>query len=450
MRELGMVDDDLSTTTIPTAIAASSSTTTSTATLPASPPTTPTTPVTRPPTSPLPAPSPAPRPYNTRSSNAPLPGSLGSRKRFAADDLVNDRLAPVPVTTPVVGRTRSRISATLPTRPKRKLSSIDEKRTFKAASPSKTTANKSTSFMAMAAQNPVAARALPTPLTWHDVMILNLLEVTDLTDEDMSDTPPPPAVPKDQVVIDGETENWVDLATFIFFLDQSNSQAKATPTRPSLDPSYIAMLKWYFLSPQDPTQPESTVVAAALLTALLTELIAAELFVALPLNANGPASAIADPFPPPQGTTATTLGTTAIRNSAVENFRARIIVPSAADLLSGAGTFEVVAFYFELDRPPVELNNISTADFFTWTIPFNNGVWQAGQATFQHTGPLRVKMLWPFYQNAITFCHFDANFEVRLFSVSDSASTDLLLAIAIPRSKHAFSTGRRDHVHDSR
>lgn len=406
MEELNMVDDDLSTTTIPTAITASNSiptwTASSTATLPPLPP----------------APSRAP---GKRSSNTPPPGSLGSRKKSAAvgpSGLPVPATTPVPVTTAVFGRTRS---ATLSMRNR---GSVDEKGTFKAASPSKTTANKSSSFMAIAAQNPVAARALPTPLTWHDVMISNLLEVTDLTDEDISDTPLPPAVPKDQVVIDGETENWVDLATFIFFLDQSNSQAKATPTRPSLDPSYIAMLKWYFLSPQDPTQPESTVVAATLLTALLTELIAAELFVALPLNANGPASAILDPFPDAQGTAAATLGTTAIRNSAVENFRARIIVPSAADLLSGAGTFEVAAFYFELDRPPLQLNNISTADFFTWTVLFNNGVWQEGQATFQHTGPLRVKMLWPFYQNAITFCHFNANFEVRFFSVLDSASTD--------------------------
>jgi hypothetical protein len=50
-------------------------------------------------------------------------------------------------------------------------------------------------------------------LSWHDVMVANLLGRGDLAAQEADDMSLPPAVTN--VVEDGITQNWVDLVTFI-------------------------------------------------------------------------------------------------------------------------------------------------------------------------------------------------------------------------------------------
>lgn len=99
-------------------------------------------------------------------------------------------------------------------------------------------------------------------------------------------------------------------------------------------------------------------------------------------------------------------------NMIIQNFRARIIVPTQAQYLSGS-RMDVLAYYFELANPPSTLSNISSSEFLTWTVPFENVLWTHGQISFQHQGPLRVKMAWPQYANRATFIHFDTILNVR-------------------------------------
>lgn len=73
---------------------------------------------------------------------------------------------------------------------------------------------------------------------------------------------------------------------------------------------------------------------------------------------------------------------------------------------------QIKTFYFELGPPPTQLSNLAAADVWTWTLPFGNDSWKAGQAVFKHNGTLKVKMMWPATQDAATSCGFDADFKV--------------------------------------
>jgi hypothetical protein len=126
----------------------------------------------------------------------------------------------------------------------------------------------------------------------------------------------------------------------------------------------------------------------------------------LPLNPNGTKSSTDD--------LNALSGLAAIMDMTVQNFRARIVVPSQAQFASGS-FMQVLAYYFELTSPPTGFTTVSDADFFTWTVPFQNATWTHGQLTFQHQGPLRVKMAWPQYSNRVTFIHFDTTLNVSCF-----------------------------------
>jgi len=90
------------------------------------------------------------------------------------------------------------------------------------------------------------------------------------------------------------------------------------------------MLKWWSVS-ADGTKPETTIIASQLLNALLAETAVTELFIALPLNQNGAAGLAVDPFAPFQAATApNTLPSNAMLNLLLQNFCARVIVPSPA------------------------------------------------------------------------------------------------------------------------
>lgn len=264
-------------------------------------------------------------------------------------------------------------------------------------------------FIRLAATTPPLARLTPAPhRTWHDVMIANLIDITDLTLLSLEQQAPSIPVPLAQVPGDGFTASWVDLPTLIALIDKCNTEFVPTADNPRLDANYIARLKYWFVNPNDPTQPQPLIVASMLLNMLLTEEIAAELFVALPLNPSGTV-----PFSPFAATTTTTPPEAAMMTMLIQNFRAQVIVPTAAQLAQGA-TVEVASLYFELDSPPSGLDpTVTGANFFLWTLPFSNGLWAPGQATFHHASPLKINMLWPFYANAVTICQYDTQLQVR-------------------------------------
>jgi hypothetical protein len=127
---------------------------------------------------------------------------------------------------------------------------------------------------------------------------------------------------------------------------------------------------------------------------------------ALPLNPNGAKSSTSD--------LSALSGLAAIMDMTVQNFRARIVVPSQAQFASGS-FMQVLGYYFELTSPPTGFTTVSDSDFFTWTVPFQNATWTYGQLSFQHQGPLRVKMAWPQYSNRVTIVHFDTTLNVSYF-----------------------------------
>ena len=245
-----------------------------------------------------------------------------------------------------------------------------------------------------------------TPLTWHDVMIADLMDVSDIYAEDLEDLRPVPIpVPHDQVVVDGKTANWVDLPTYLAFMQSNNSQL--SPSAAQLTPEYFATTSYWFLSVDDPTKEEAPILAWMLLSLLISNDVATELMTAFPLNPNGPSSATLDPYMVGD-TPATSLNSSlGVWSMIAQNFRALIVVPNTP-----GAVLEVQCFYFELAPPPPDLNNISNSDFMTWTVPFSNSVWSTGQVNFQHTGNLRVKIIWPLYLDALTLCNFDGNITV--------------------------------------
>jgi hypothetical protein len=245
-----------------------------------------------------------------------------------------------------------------------------------------------------------------TVLTWHDIMVANLMNVPDLTAEDLEDIlTPPTAVPTGQVTVDGTTASWVDLPTFLSFIRTCNAQVVPSAATPQLSPDYLATLSYWFLSVADPSKEETPILAWMLLSLLLGPEPATELLTAFPVNPNGPSSATLNPFTVTSPAAANSGTGLAMWSMLVQNFRALIVVPTGAAL-------QVQCFYFELAPPPPELNSISSKDFLTWTVPFANAGWSVGQVSIAHTQNLRVKMKWPLYLDAITFCHFDGTLTV--------------------------------------
>lgn len=57
-------------------------------------------------------------------------------------------------------------------------------------------------------------------LTWHDVLVSELMDVTDLNATDLAEINLPTATTAAQVVVDGQTAVWVDLPTYLDFLER--------------------------------------------------------------------------------------------------------------------------------------------------------------------------------------------------------------------------------------
>lgn len=246
--------------------------------------------------------------------------------------------------------------------------------------------------------------------SWHDIMVSTLMDVPDLTvDELEAPSAVPTAIPLAQIVADGTTLQWVDLATYIKLIVASDSQV---PVGSKRDPDYLASLQFWFLNDQNPDGLETYIVAQLLLTYLLPVDVATEFLAALPLNPNGPQSINQNPFLQPDGSATANLitQTTAALNMSISNFRAQIVVPSPTKYAAG-WTIGSAQWYFELAPPASELQTISNSDFFTWTPAFENANWAPGQ-THVDLNSLKVKILYPQYTNASTFCYFNGNLSI--------------------------------------
>lgn len=78
---------------------------------------------------------------------------------------------------------------------------------------------------------------------FHDVIIANLIGNTDLATQYGHDISLPTVIPAAQVLADGVTPSWVDLATYISLMESSNSQFVPTKLQPRLDISYFQVCK---------------------------------------------------------------------------------------------------------------------------------------------------------------------------------------------------------------
>lgn len=127
---------------------------------------------------------------------------------------------------------------------------------------------------------------------------------------------------------------------------------------------------------------------------------------ALPLNPNGPLSAAQSIQQLP------TLA--ALAKMPVYNLRFEVETPS----LKTASRLETLSMYFELhtgtDPPSYIGNSLQAVDIMTWQIPFTNNSFRRGQMTMSHdpTTGIKVKLIWPFYQNRVMVAHFDSTLKV--------------------------------------
>ena len=127
---------------------------------------------------------------------------------------------------------------------------------------------------------------------------------------------------------------------------------------------------------------------------------------ALPLNPNGPTDFldVVEPM---------TIGA-AVTKLPVRNLRFEVRAPS----IETASRLEVLSLYFELQSStspsPFISNSLSPKDIMTWRVPFTNSNFSSGQFYFNHdaTKSIRVKIVWPFYENRMVIGHFNSTLNV--------------------------------------
>ena len=103
----------------------------------------------------------------------------------------------------------------------------------------------------------------------------------------------------------------------------------------------------------------------------------------------------------------------------VHNIRFEVVTPDRA----ANSRLLVYAMYFELhtggaNMPlPVIGTAMRPADVMTWRVPFANSTYQQGNINFAHDVEkgIRVKIVWPFYQNRTMIAHFDSTMNVRIY-----------------------------------
>jgi hypothetical protein len=243
-------------------------------------------------------------------------------------------------------------------------------------------------------------------LTWHDIMVADLLDVPGLAAEDIEEFPLPDPTPADQVPQDGQTPCWVDLATYISLMMLTNANPDPITDRPPLTSDYLNGMSFWLVDHKDSTKANDPVLAWVLLGLLIDPAFATEFMAALPLNMNGPSSGTLDPLAAGSNSPASQPNSAvALWSMVVQNFRALIAY-------SPTKALDVQSFLFELGPPPADLHVISNQDFLTWTVPFADSLWSVGQMQIRHSGNLRVKMTRPLCVDTLVFCNFDGTLEV--------------------------------------
>ena len=129
---------------------------------------------------------------------------------------------------------------------------------------------------------------------------------------------------------------------------------------------------------------------------------------ALPLNPNGPLGTLATLEKSPR--------TAAITLLPVQNLKFEVLTPNQQ-----TGTrLHTLCLYFELHTGganlpiPVIGTDMKPADIMTWHIPYANATYKQGYINFAHNVDkgVRVKIMWPFFQNRTLIAHFDSTMRV--------------------------------------
>lgn len=100
----------------------------------------------------------------------------------------------------------------------------------------------------------------------------------------------------------------------------------------------------------------------------------------------------------------------AVAKLPIFNVRWEVSSPSS----DPAVRLETISCYFEiktaLNMPGVLTNGLQPEDLLTWVIPFGNSSTSQGQFCMVHDASkgIRVKILWPMYQNRSMIAHFDS------------------------------------------
>ena len=237
------------------------------------------------------------------------------------------------------------------------------------------------------------------PTSWHQLMLSGLVSSDLDSIEDLTDSP----VPNSEVTPKQGKKVWVDLATFMSILIAENMKPNNGAGPRALPPEMVAKLKIWFCSPKTSDSKGNVPVLASMLLPLFLGMQGTERFLdALPLNINGYNSDL--------HSVSNLHSWAPMMQLSVENFRARIHNPLPSE------QFECYAMYFELNAPHPDLSSISPGEVLTWHVPFQNALWQHGQISFAHSGPLRVKIINPLAINRVIFCHFDSIISVCIVS----------------------------------
>ncbi|KAK6513807.1 hypothetical protein TWF506_008242 [Arthrobotrys conoides] len=245
-------------------------------------------------------------------------------------------------------------------------------------------------------------------MTWHDLMIMNLLEVRGINYEDIRPySPPHPGFTNILTQIDGGTLNWVDLPKFIQLMEGEYRQYPAifssTGRTSSEVGELIATMKHWLLKNSGQSEDYEVadlILAGTFLSAFFSEDEVADFMISLPINMDGVESVSTDPFY--TGTPSTVL------NMTVQNIRFGIYVPNAAQYAAGA-KIETAKLYFELSAPMPDFMRTNAEDFMTWSVPYSNSLWNPHHTLLKHRTPLEVRMDWPFARDALVFCHYEAD-----------------------------------------
>lgn len=294
---------------------------------------------------------------------------------------------------------------------------------------------------AMASATPVPTTK-PQHLDWHDVMTANLVSAGLFEMGDFQDTPIEPTIKHEDIDrVKANYPQWVDMRSLALLIEEYN-QGPPVGRQKRIPVDVIQRFKaWFGGVTADSDPAETPVVAMFFLAQFLSRETMMKLFAQLPINHNGRLEDDLLFASSPSSTIAAIMALT------IQNFRARVVLPTDAQRATGVDIL-ILSFHFELAPPlPGWSSGVKPEDVMQWSVPITNSDWQRGQVRLKHHGNVRVKILYPQYNTAVTFAFFDstmtiyrdplglnkiANYEVdgKMISKSGSkevASYDILL-----------------------